>query len=337
MSKIACWCVLVLCLAGCGGGRANLPATVRPTVTLTPLSTPLTYPATPLPVGSTENPLRWALVPADRQAAQAAQDTLETALGAALGIQVSLLLADTPAEVIDAICESAVGQVTIGSVDAVGYAIVRARKCGTATLRLQEDNRSGDEVVIVSKLTDALSNGSTYDTPFCRLGVTDTVSWVIPTLMVRAADLVEGTLGATLDRRTYADALKTVSAGGCWAAAVPASLYTRLRASNDPSVADLREVEKSPRLPLGVLMTPSQLPGDVRERLAGLLSVAAPATEATAEADATEEAATDRFDLSLLEPFTGVYSWEALTANDLAAADRFFDSTKLDFARLGQP
>lgn len=342
MKSIALICLIAFAISACSGRSSSATvATARPTLTLTPLSTPLVYPPTPFPVGSSDNPLRLVLVPTDSEAAQDNLLLLETALSEALGVTFTIETVETQADAVAALCGSVTGQVTIALVDALAYAIARDGDCGVPVLRLVRgegrDTLVGNESVILSELSDTIEGGAGLDKPFCRVNEDTFYTQVVPTLLLRTLNLQEGALGDVLNRRTYDEALKTLKAGGCWGTVLPASVYDPLADSDDASVEGLLVVERSARLPFGVLMMPQQVPLTIQERIVAMLSAVETDTdeEATPEAEATSEPV-PTFDLSLLRSFIGDFRFEVLEGDDLVAADGFFDLTRLNFATLGR-
>lgn len=336
--------LLALILTGCGALAAQqaLP-TPRPVATVTPISTPLTYPPTPIPVGNSENPLRWVFVPADAEAAAANRDALQAALSDALGVAVEIEFAAAMGEVIEQLCAPSLEQVTIGTVDVLGYAIVNARGCASPAVRLVTASAVGDEILIVTRQAESLEAARSLRLPFCRLSSVDLESWVLPTLLLRTLRREEALLTPTLDRRDYTEALRAVSEGACWGVAVPARVYNPLRTENDPLVQGMRVLERTPRLPFGIVMMPVSVPLDLRTNLIQWLEEQtrqngedAARVEATTDPEATPEVVTASLSSEVVRALFGEYRLMAVDASDLAAVDRFFNQAQLDFARLGR-
>lgn len=351
MNRWPLFSLLLMILTGCGAlASQSAGPTPRPTVTVTPISTPLAYPATPQPVGSRENPLRWVMVPADPQAAQLLRAAFSELLSDALDVTVEVELVATMGEVIEQVCTPSLEQVTMGTVDALGYAIVSARGCANAAMRFVSGSSVGDEVLIVTRQAESLEAARSLNLPFCRLNSADLESWVLPTLLLRTLRQDESVLGQPLDRRSYAESLRTIGGGGCWGAAVPARVYNPLRTAEDPLVERMRVLERTPRLPYGVVMIPSNVPLELQASLIALLELetqaaddsaaeATPDPDAEGTPDIDSEAApnvTARSIGELVDAFLGDFRLAAVDENDLAAVDRFFTQTQLDFARLGR-
>lgn len=337
---MARWLLLVgvaWMLSGCGALAGPPAPTPRPVATVTPMSTPLIYPPTPLPIGSRDNPLRWAFVPADPQAAEADREAFERALNDALQASVQVELAATMAEVIEAVCSSTLDQATLGTLDALGYAIVSARGCATPAMRLVGASGAGDAILIVSRQAESLEAVRSLNLPFCRINSADPESWLLPTLLVRTLRQEESVLGQPLDQQDHAESLRTMNGGGCWGTAIPARVYDPLREADDLLVQGVRVLARTPELPFGVVMIPTTLPLETRERLITLLEAATRADnqpqELASGSEATPEAVAALSELA--RPLLGDFRLVAVGANDLEAVDRFFSQTQLDFARLG--
>lgn len=348
MARWPLFSLLLIILTGCGAlASQQAGPTPRPTVTVTPISTPLAYPPTPQPIGSVANPLRWVMVPADLQAAEPLRTALSELLSEALGVVVEVELVASVGDVIAQVCTPSLEQVTMGTVDALGYAIVNARGCANAVLRLVDGSSVGDEILIVTRQAETLEAARSLNLPFCRLSSADLESWVLPTLLLRTLRQDESVLGQPLDRRSYTESLRTIGGGGCWGAAVPARVYNPLRTAQDPLVEGMRVLERTPRLPYGVVMIPSSVPLELQADLIALLeeqtraavqgaaAETTPDPEATADAEATPDP-NARAISDIAEAFFGEYQLAAVSENDLAMVDRFFAQTQLDFARLGR-
>jgi ABC-type phosphate/phosphonate transport system substrate-binding protein len=187
--KMTLYLLAALLLAACGPGRAQVTATPRATVT--PFSTALPIVPTALPLGLSENPLRLALAPDDLEAAQAQEEALEAQLAELSGVTIDLrLLADQRA-VLDALCSGA-GQVS-GLLGELLGVVAYARDCAQPFLQLSLDGQSQRQSVILLRSDDrrtsntlgALSEEATY----CRLGMDDPMSWLIPSLLLQAANV----------------------------------------------------------------------------------------------------------------------------------------------------
>jgi len=343
---MARWLLLIAlstALTGCGAlASQQAGPTPRPTVTVTPMSTPLVYPSTPPPVGSFENPIRWVMVPADSEAAEPLREVLAAVLSETLGAAFEVELVTTQAEVIEQVCSPLLDRAVMGTVDAVGYAIVSARGCAMPALRLVSDGARGDEVLIVARQAESLEAARSLNLPFCRLSSADLESWVLPLLLLRTLRQDESVLGQPLDRRSHTESLRTISGGGCWGAAVPGRVFDALRAAGNPLVEGMRVLERTPRLPFGVVVIPASVPSNLRARLTALLEGQARLSASAALEAAPDPGATPDFEAAvtsltdLAPAFFGSFQLAAVDTGDLEVADRFFAQTRLDFARLGR-
>ncbi|MCS6836069.1 MAG: PhnD/SsuA/transferrin family substrate-binding protein [Anaerolineae bacterium] len=186
--KVSLYLLILLLVTACGPGRVRVTPTPRPTVT--PFSTPLPIVPTALPLGLPDNPLRLALAPADLEAVQAQEEALEAQLAELSGVSIDLLLLADQRAVLEAVCGGA-GQVSglLGDLLAV---VAHARDCAQPFLQLSLDDQSQRQSAIVFRVDpDRTSNAlvALTDKTFCRLGLDDMMSWLIPSLLLQAASV----------------------------------------------------------------------------------------------------------------------------------------------------
>lgn len=350
--------LLILLLAACG--RRDVVPTARPTLTLTPFSTPLAYPPTAIPLGSADNPLKIVLMPPLADEANAQAEMLSQRLSDATGVEITVVLAQRPSEAIAALCDSLTGDAAVGIVDAVGYAIVRAKGCAAPVAWLETTTNPSfqmEQSVFVSKADEALAAVETREKPFCRVSADDFYGWTLPLLELSTRELDSKTLGTLRDTVTIDAAIEMVNEGDCWGMALPARLFDALTDAEDARIADWRIVDRTDRAPLGILMMPISVPLDIRQRLLDALiavredvapaaemtpdAEASPVVEATvaveqtAQPDSTSEAA-NGLSLAFLASFVGETRFVPLDDADLKLFDTFLDTTRLDFAQMGQ-
>lgn len=257
--------LLIVSLAACGPARVQVTATPR--ATATPFSTALPIVPTALPLGLPDNPLRLALAPADLEAAQAQEEALEAQLAELSGVSVDLLLLADQRAVLEATCSGA-GQVSglLGDLLAV---VAYARDCAQPFLQLSLDEQSQRQSVILlrsdpNRTNDSLTAlvGRTY----CRLGLDDPMSWLIPSLLLQAAN-VQPMLRNVRDEAALRQGLAN---GTCDAAG-----FERANLSQDEAG---RIVAESPPLPILTWFMARAVPLEARR---ALLEAFSPASEVT--------------------------------------------------------
>jgi ABC-type phosphate/phosphonate transport system substrate-binding protein len=254
-------CLALIVVAACRGVSSAGP-TAQPTATYTPRSTPLpALTATPAP-GSAESPLRLVIA-----GEEAAGDPLVRALAASAGLNVVVEYVATQADAVREVCAAADGQQTAALVDGLGFAA--SMDCALPLLQVERD----DALVIPVQLIANDGAGITVTSQmafnvFCRLGVTDTVSWVLPQLMLRAAGLDADDLRSIVDVTDVESLIAAVNDGECEAAAVTSDDLSAAAAAerrNVDAVGDPLD------FPAGLIVVERSMPLGIREALAQAL------------------------------------------------------------------
>ncbi|MCB9437966.1 MAG: PhnD/SsuA/transferrin family substrate-binding protein [Anaerolineales bacterium] len=236
-------------LAACGGSDATPAPTSGPQLpTSTPRSTPLPEVATPVVLGTAEDPLTLAFVVAELDSgAQDAIDALDTlmteelanerlaAIGLVPAVEVKSLT--TMREGLQAICGP---EKALVWVDAFTY-IAAEQACDAQPILAL--NRTANETVegLPDRVTIRAVQGLTFDIiyrsslgtltladlenkTFCRLGADDLVSWVYPNLTLRGAGInpITGIAGV-VDVEDYAAMVSAIQdpRGECQVGAIP--------------------------------------------------------------------------------------------------------------------
>ncbi len=298
-------------------------------MTPTPRSTPLPPLPTPIPVGSTNNPLHLKIVAPQtteslgraQPAIDSAISDLEAAMLEATDLTVAVELVENDAEALAALCDSVSGTVSAAWLGGLAAMAADARACGSPALEVQRGTRSsattGDEAVLVvatdSEITGA---GDLSEKAFCRLGYTDPFTWLIPSLMLRVAGVMPDALASVTDYNDPAQMVRAVSDGTCDAAGMAASAFAALPASVRISV---RTLDQSITIPYAVLVYPVQLPlGEQQKLTDALISIG---NGSRAEV------------LAALVPQDQVL---AISDSDLAGLRSFLNRAGVDLAQLGQ-
>ncbi|MBK8021368.1 MAG: PhnD/SsuA/transferrin family substrate-binding protein [Chloroflexi bacterium] len=253
-------------LAGCRR-LVVVPPTERPTTTPTPRSTHLPPAATPLPLGSEQNPVHvlFPIIESGRseQSIASAADELAPELAQSSGLAVEVRVVQTDAEALAELCASTPEQVTVAWLSGVGYAAAYAQGCGSAALHVRRGERdqasAGMEVVLYgSRAAGGTSLENLESKRVCRLGVDDLNTWLIPLLLLRGGG---EELMASLTVEDYEDLdaiLVALDEGDCAAAGMSAADFAeRASAALRASVVTLAE---SAEIPFSVLVIPDFLP-----------------------------------------------------------------------------
>lgn len=222
-------------------------------------------------------------------------------------LHIELARVDTYGEARTALCDSGAGLVSMAWLDGLTYAAAAAEGCGQPALQMavRGDIPAGDEAadatpeaaldVQTAELVNRtggvlLINGSlgtdSLDVlrtrTFCRLGLDDLYSWLLPYIVMRRAGINPQTdLGVVVD---YADTLqlaRAVAAGECAAAGMSAAEFARIGTEDAPAVAaNVRVVSVGVELPVAVFMYPIEVQLGVRLTLNDLLTALDPASSA---------------------------------------------------------
>ena len=151
-------------------------------------------------------------------------------------------------------------------------------------------------------------------------------TWLVPSLMLRAADVdpLYG-LAGVLDVADYDAIASGIYNGDCQAGAVPYRTFPNRLGSELRALDDLRDkmavVESSPEIPYGVMVYPQTVP----------LNVRIPLTDVFFQIAANSEQAGVSW-----TPILAQDSLLRVQPDDFAALRDFMSATGLDFAALGE-
>ena len=320
--------VMALLLAACGGPSTPTP-TPLPTPTATPRSTPLPPVPTAIPLGTEDNPLTILMVPQGaRRAAVGSVTALADLIQELTGLTVNVVLADSDGEVVSQLCGA---EPVVGWLGGVAYMVAEAQGCAEPALAIRRDSATGfrAELLIQTEITgDEVTQADVAalaDQTLCRLSSDDVLTWLVPSLMLRAAgvDPLYG-LAGVLDVADYDAIASGIYNGDCQAGAVPYRTFPNRLGSELRALDDLREkiavVESSPEIPYGVMVYPQTVP----------LNVRIPLTDVFFQIAASNEQA------AILTPILAQDSLLRVQPDDFDALRDFMSATGLDFAALGE-
>lgn len=352
-SRVIAVLTVLLIVAACATGPQATPTLVR--LSPTPVSTALPGIATVVPAGLPDNPLRMALVPVDMAAARALKADLEQAILEATNVTIEILLMESTADLLAALCNTSAEQVSVAWLDGLGYAAARAQNCGEAVLRAQRGVDRGAVVgeagqIILTRTLGTTSLDVLNGRTFCRLGYQDLYSWLLPTIIMRRANVNPASLGEIIDLPDLESLVAAVAQGDCAGAGVSVSALEQL---DSPDVAQVRISSTTPPLPYAILVYPYSIPLAARlsltdglvafsealaEELAALEATPEPTSEATAEADteATPEVTAEPEPVNLLAAFLPATDLVRVQPGDFTAFEQFLNQARFDFAVLGQ-
>jgi ABC-type phosphate/phosphonate transport system substrate-binding protein len=261
-----------------GGSLGPPPA---PTVTVTPVSTPLPPVATAIPPGADRNPIQMIVVPVttSSSAANNAAEIVQEALREETGLTIEVIAADSYAEAFGALCESSGGTVHVAWVDGMTYTAADAEGCGTPALMVERGTgrtaKTGEVVQILVNADSAISGISGLaENTFCRVDYSDLYTWLIPSVMLQAGGVNPiSDLDSITDYADTTDLLDAVVSRDCDAAGMTESEFQDIADADARDAVDV--IEESVEIPYAVLMYPPETPLGVRVALDDALIAAA--------------------------------------------------------------
>lgn len=327
LSRLVCLTLLIvasLLLASCrrGGGLAE---TAVPTVTVTPFSTPLPPAPTAVAVGAEDNPIRMLLRPSGSlSAASSSASTLEEILEEETGLAFDVETVSNPADLLNGLCDSSLGQVSVAWVDGVTYQAVRARECGEPMLQIEregdDDPLTGEVVLFLTRAEDGVAALADLsgDRIFCRVSATDLYSWVVPSMYLQANGVrpTDG-LSSVIEFETPAALVEALLNDQCDVIALAQSDYERVVSRNERD--EFETLAETLPVPFGILVYPEELPLGGQQALAGALF----------------DLAEDEEQVVVLETLFDAVGLAEADTDSFNAWRNFGRSTGLDFAILG--
>ena len=265
LTRLALLGILTFAVAGCRPQAAVILPTPIPTLTSVPRSTPLPALPTSIPVGNKANPLRLIVHPE----AQLTSDStvvadLEVAIEKKTGLVVKIEIVGSDAVGFTTLCASTPSQPALAWLSSIGYIAASAEKCGQPQLLVSKGSgtkaTTGEIVTIITRRgIDSL--GSIKGRIFCRIGNTDLVSWLIPSLMMRTAGINPESDPKTIkDYAEFSDLVNAVASNQCDMAAIPDALVKALVTDDKSVSAKVSTIVSSVEFPYAVLMASSDVP-----------------------------------------------------------------------------
>ncbi len=268
--------VLLFLLAACGGGPAAPTVTPLPSLTPTPRSTALPPVATEQALGSADRPYQVVLVPPENSSATGT--ALETFLTNRTGETFKVQIASGYGDVLSALCSDVP---TFGWLDGLSLLAAEAQGCSTPALRIKigtgADASTGVRAdLVVRSASKITAISGLKDRDFCRLNAQDTISWVLPVMLLRSGGVNPFTnLHSVKDYADTAAMLQAVDDGVCIAAGIPAGTLTRYQVTDKGGETDITKLinplgPSSPELSYGGLMVSNLVPKDLSDTVTRL-------------------------------------------------------------------
>ncbi|MFN8527268.1 MAG: PhnD/SsuA/transferrin family substrate-binding protein [Anaerolineae bacterium] len=152
---------------------------------------------------------------------------------------------------------------------------------------------------------------------FCRLGITDLYTWIVPSLMLTNRGVNPTELSSVQDFEDVSQLVSAVAAGDCDAAGIAQADLDEVGAGNR-----IRTLEPIVAMPYDILVMPPVVPLGARDALIAAFIAAA----------------NDETEAALLQPLLGQVAIGGgdTEAETLRQWDTFIRQTRLDFAEMGQ-
>src|SRR5258707_1105673 len=146
----------------------------------------------------------------------------------------------------------------------MGFVAASAEKCGQPQLLVSKGTgtkaTTGEVVTIIAR-RGINSIGSVKGRNFCRIGNTDLISWVIPSLMMRAAGINPEIDPKTIkDYAESSDLVSALASSQCDIAAIPDALVKELITDDKSVSAKVSTIASSVEFPYTVLVASSDVP-----------------------------------------------------------------------------
>jgi ABC-type phosphate/phosphonate transport system substrate-binding protein len=265
LTRLVLLSILIFSIVACRPQAAALLPTPIPTLTAVPRSTPLPALPTSVPVGKKDNPLLLVIHPVTKlETDSTTLADLEAAIEKKTSLVVKIKVVESDAAALAALCASTPTQPTFAWLTGVGFIAASAKNCGQPQLLVSKGTGSkattGEIVTIIAR-RGISSLTSVKGRIFCRIGNTDLVSWLIPSLMMRAAGVNPENDPKTIkDYTESSDLVTAVASSQCDVAAIP-DVSVKELVTDDKSVsAKASAILTSIEFPYTVLMASSDIP-----------------------------------------------------------------------------
>lgn len=276
-------CLVSLTLAAGCRRAASVQATAIRAATATPRSTPLPPVPTAIPVGAQNNPILMVFANPGGTTTQSrvtsAAEALAESLSEETGLTIEVSVLDTPADAVAALCDSGRSQIAVAWLNGLAYAAAHAANCGDPALQVERGTgrnaRTGEGVrLIANSETEAATIANLAGLSFCRVGYTDFYTWIVPSMMLRAAGVDPvAELGSVTDVDDSAAVVEAVNAGDCDAAGLSVTDYEDF--ADGDAGENINTVGQPVTIPYAILTYPPELPLGVRWTLTdSLLAIA---------------------------------------------------------------
>ena len=248
---------------------------------------------------------------------------LEEAILKYSSVTVDIVPAANPAEVLRALCDAS-EDISAVWVDGVSFTAALAQNCGEPIYivekRINNQRETGEAGVIILNRDLGNSQLSVLNNRiFCRFGVDDFYSWLLPLMVFRANNIDPTNFETVIDYDDAQVMVEAVASGDCAGAGLSTTVYENIVEDDEALSDNISVAFASPQIPFAVLMYPVEMQLGIRVSLT----------------EGLERLADDDADSELLRPFLGQDNLQVVHLDDFAEYDAFLDEVGLDFSILG--
>lgn len=260
-------------LAACAGRNASNqtpPTPTRVRATLTPAPTPLPPLPTLPPLGSAENPLVMIFVVEEPEQAASAAETLSEQYSTADTI-VEVRATASYAEAYRAMCD---GSAQIVSLNAFATLAATQAGCGDILFLSEVGGTRGVQGQMLSAVGRSVFTVEGFrGQVFCRTDANSVVSWIIPSLVMRARRLDPFVdLKAVIDKNSDDDVVDGIFRRECNVGATALGAHEGIPNPNPTTSGRILVIEELPTVPHDAVLLTLRQPEDVRAMLLDLLA-----------------------------------------------------------------
>jgi phosphonate transport system substrate-binding protein len=257
-------------------------------------------------LGTEKNPIIWVFVPSgETERVTAGAESVAELLQAETGLYFKILVATEYAGAVEAMCADP-PEAHMASLATFAYVMAADRGCAKAAMlsvRYGSPTYNGQFIVRTDSGITDLSQlaGKTY----CRSDPLSTSSWVIPTIMMRAAGVDPDTdLDQVVDTGSHEASAAGVYNGDCDVGATYVDARSRIEEDYPDIMEQTVVIAVEPDIPNDGIQFQASMPQELRDQIVqGLLAISA-----------TEEG---------VEALDTAYQWQELINADDTAYDPF--------------
>mgnify|MGYP000135285564 CR=1 FL=1 len=329
-------------LAACGSLEAITPA--PPTATSTPISTELPPIATAIPAGfNEENPIQIVIVPADPDSAEDHVEAFEDALNELTDVEITVVLVETQTEAYTAVCSAASGTVSAAWVNGMTYAATSLNRCGTAGLRADTPDGTGQTGVLLLNM-EYEDNGidDAIEETLCRISVDDFFSWILPVLFYGAEDFTLADIVEIDELDDNDEILESLMDNDCAAAGMSEAAWEAYLDAESDSEEEIDEEDTleanifvaatSPEIPYNVFSFSGAMTLDALQDIqSALLELDEESGRSEIDPESTDELSPDA---EMMVALFGYGSFEAVDDGDMQELLDFMQDSGINFAGL---